>query len=81
MEDKISFPMCRFKNDKAFESTARMALWKMLRIPNVYTLESSFLGFQRNEKSAIQESTPKDYKEIGRSVCIGLFRYLYEQSN
>lgn len=46
LDEKISFEGCRFKNEKVFESTARISLWKMLRIPYVYTLESSFLGFR-----------------------------------
>ena len=38
------FNYSRFGVQKSKESTARVVLFKALRIPNIYTLESSFWG-------------------------------------
>lgn len=44
-EPRVSFVDCRFKVQKYYESTARIALWRMLRVPNIFTLEASFYGY------------------------------------
>ena len=41
----VSFRNSRFHYYKLQESTARVALWKELKISNVYTLEASFYGY------------------------------------
>jgi len=41
----VSFRNSRFHYSKLQESTARVALWKELKISNVYTLEASFYGY------------------------------------
>lgn len=38
------FPYCKFNVAKSKEATMRVALFKEMRIPCIYTLESSFLG-------------------------------------
>ena len=44
----VSFEDCRFVVQKAKESTARVALWRELKIDNIFTLEASFHGFDEN---------------------------------
>jgi len=36
--------------EKAKESTARVALWKELRLDNIFTLEASFHGYDQDVK-------------------------------
>lgn len=38
----ITFKDCRFSYSQYKEGTARVALWKEAKIPNVFTLEASF---------------------------------------
>lgn len=42
--DCFSFDACRFSIHKSKEATARVAMWKELKIPAVYTMEASFCG-------------------------------------
>jgi len=46
----VDFKECRFNVCKCKDSTARISLWKELRIPNVFTLESSFYGPRKDNK-------------------------------
>jgi hypothetical protein len=39
------------------EKTARISLWKEMRIPNVFTLEASFYGYKDHEKGGIRHFT------------------------
>ncbi len=61
--------------DRQFESTARMALWRMLKIANIFTLEASFYGHNLYGRST--HYSPKSYKEIGKSVCLTLFKFQF----
>jgi hypothetical protein len=40
----FSYDYSRFIVQKNKESTARIALWKELKIPNIFTMEASFCG-------------------------------------
>jgi cytosolic carboxypeptidase protein 2/3 len=40
----FSFEDCRFSSCASKESTARVAMWRELNIPNVFTMETSFCG-------------------------------------
>lgn len=42
--DYFSFEQSRFSMHKSKEATARMAMWKEIKIPAIYTLEASFSG-------------------------------------
>jgi len=48
--------------DRCFEATARIALWRMLRVPNIFTLEASFFGYNEPESLKIVDFTPNSYK-------------------
>jgi len=40
----FTFNQCKFNVSKAKETTARITMWKELKIPAVYTMEASFCG-------------------------------------
>ena len=42
--DYFSFEYSRFSMHKSKDATARIAIWKELKIPCVYTMEASFSG-------------------------------------
>ena len=42
--DFFSFEQCRFSMSKYKEQTARIAMFKELNIPNIFTMEASFCG-------------------------------------
>ncbi len=42
--DSFNFKDCRFNIHKSKEATARIAMWRELKIPAVYTMEASFCG-------------------------------------
>jgi cytosolic carboxypeptidase protein 2/3 len=47
--DFFSFEYCRFSMHKSKEATARIAMWKELRIPNIFTMEASFSGADKGK--------------------------------
>ena len=66
------YPMMVCKKDKRFSyeycryspcnpSSARQVLFDYLQIPLVYTVESSFYGYKKNETNIV-EYLPNDYK-------------------
>jgi hypothetical protein len=72
IDEKIKFEDSTFKVQKYYEETARIALWRMLNIPNIYTLETSFYAYRSSEGRHVYFS-PNSYKDLGISVCLGLF--------
>ena len=44
VSDQFSYPKCKFSNSRTKEGTSRVSLWRILRIPAVYTLETSLCG-------------------------------------
>jgi hypothetical protein len=44
MYPPFSYKDCNFLVNKSKKGTARIALWEGLKIPNIFTLESSFCG-------------------------------------
>lgn len=64
----FSYTKCRFSTEKSREGTSRMAIWRLLRIPAVYTLETSLCG-STPESSAPHFSTD-DLRQIGKNLCL-----------
>jgi len=82
----FDFKSCRFVNQKAKETTARIALWRMLEIPFVYTLEASFFGPRKpgapDPAKQAQEGRHfaiQDYLDIGRDVCLNLLQLMRDE--
>ena len=42
--EMFSYSKCKFMQGRAKEGTSRVSIWKMLKIPAVYTLETSLCG-------------------------------------
>jgi hypothetical protein len=70
------FPMLVCKNDQRFDYksnrfkggsdlTARKVLFDLLNIPFIYTVESSFFGYQKEGDFKIIPYQPNDYREMG----------------
>lgn len=70
----FSFPDSRFSIHKSKESTARVSLWKEYKIPNVFTLEASFFGYD-SPKGTVHFSQ-NDFKNIGRYLCKAIYVYI-----
>lgn len=58
-DDRFSYSSCRFSPCNT--SSARHVLFEELRIPLVYTVESSFYGYQKNDHKIV-EYLPNDYR-------------------
>ena len=72
--DSFAYDSCRFSMHKSKESTARITMWKELKIPAVYTMEASFCGPQIG-KFAGMHFTTNDLMDIGRALCLSLIIY------
>jgi hypothetical protein len=72
--DYFSFEDCRFSNQLCKESTARVAMWRELNIPNVFTMESSFCGADRGELCNKEFGT-QDLILAGEKVLLCLLVY------
>lgn len=68
------FNYSRFGVQKSKESTARVVLFKNLRIPNIFTLESSFCG---NEHGPYKDKhfTREDLQQVGKDLCRTILIY------
>jgi hypothetical protein len=65
------YEYCRFKVQKSKESTMRVALFKETRIPEVYTMESTFCGADQGEFSGLHMTTAQ-LKSLGESLLQAL---------
>ena len=45
--DYFSFEQSRFSMHRSKEATARIAIWKEIKVPAIYTMEASFCGADR----------------------------------
>ena len=70
----FSYDYCRFKVQKSKESSARIALWKELRVPNIFTMEASFCGpnVLKDDESELKHFCTKDLEKIGEGLCKSL---------
>ena len=65
----FSYKSSVFSVSRSKASAARIAMWKELHLPSVYTIEASFYG----PSSKVGEHfTLKNLMEMGRSICKGL---------
>ena len=60
----FSYPKCKFSVGKTKEGTSRIALWRLLKISTVYTLETSLCG--SSIKSDMPHFTPSHLMHIGK---------------
>ena len=74
LTEMFSYKDCSFQIHKSKEKTARIALWNEYKIPNIFTLEASFFGYD-TVKGAVHY-TQDDYMSIGKYLCKALYVYL-----
>ncbi len=74
VSDSFSYDSCRFNMHKSKESTARISMWRELKIPAVYTMEASFCGPMIG-KTAGMHFTTEHLIGIGRALCLSLIIY------
>jgi hypothetical protein len=72
--DYFSFEYCRFSTHKSKEATARVTMWKELKIPTIYTMEASFSGANKGE---LKDShfTTEHLMNMGRKLLEALIVY------
>ncbi len=70
----FSFTSSRFGVQKCKESTARVTLYKELGIPDVFTLEASFLGCDFGQAAGMHLDT-SGLMRIGGDVCRAMLGY------
>jgi cytosolic carboxypeptidase protein 2/3 len=70
----FSFDYSRFGVQKSKEATARIALFKELKIPNVFTMESSFAGMDVG-KYAGMHFTVDMLATLGKDLCRTILAY------
>jgi hypothetical protein len=72
--DSFSFEASRFNIHKSKETTARVAMWRELKIPAVYTMEASFCGAQIGKNAGLHFTT-EHFMESGKKFLIALLLY------
>ena len=78
--DFFSFEYSRFSVHKSKESTARVTLWRELKIPNVFTMEASFCGADKGEHKD-KHFQPEHFLLSGRRLLEALIVYFKIQVN
>eukprot|EP00826_Nyctotherus_ovalis_P049677 TRINITY_DN601_c0_g6_i1.p1 TRINITY_DN601_c0_g6~~TRINITY_DN601_c0_g6_i1.p1 ORF type:complete len:664 (-),score=128.42 TRINITY_DN601_c0_g6_i1:465-2456(-) len=68
----FSYEESRFSVSKYKASTARIAMWKELHVPAVYTVEASFFGPTAKGK---EHFSTEELVGVGRSICQALVVY------
>ena len=75
----FSFSYSKFGNQKSKEATARVALFNEVKIPNIFTMESSFCGMNQGPYAHYHFSTD-NLMQTGRDFCRILLIYCTIQS-
>ncbi|CAD8166524.1 unnamed protein product [Paramecium pentaurelia] len=70
----MDYPSCTFRIENAKDKTARIQLWRELKINWVYTYECSFYGQQQKHYQI------KDYLNCGISICNALSQIVKDTS-
>ena len=66
----FSYSKCRFGQHRTMEGTSRISLWRDLKVPSIYTLESSFCGTNDGKLFTVD-----DLKQIGYDLLKSLIVY------
>lgn len=68
----IRFEDSSFVNDQYKRNTARIQLFLSLKLPNIYTFESSFFGYSGKNKER-KHYTQDGYREMGAALGKAIF--------
>jgi len=80
----FSYDYSRFKVQRNKEQTARISLWREIRVPNIFTMEASFCGPKAHSsiiptseqaKALNYHFTAGDLMDIGKNLCQTLLLY------
>lgn len=86
----FSYDYSRFKVQRDKEQTARITLWREVKLPNIFTMEASFCGPKApasvdpnslEAKKLNYHFTTKDLKDIGQNLCQTLLLYCAGEVN
>ena len=72
--DFFSFEYSRFSVHKSKEATARISMWKELKIPAIYTMEASFCGADKGNLKD-QHFNSSHFMQAGKKLLEGLLVY------
>lgn len=72
-KNMFSYPRSKFSVSKGKEGTSRIAIWRLLKIPSVYTLETSLCGAAM--KSSMPHFTPAHLMQLGKQLCMAVLVY------
>lgn len=72
--DSFSYEASRFSIHKSKESTARVSMWRELKIPAVYTMEASFCGPSIGKNAGLHFTT-EHFMESGKKLMLALLIY------
>jgi len=72
--ENFSYEDSKFSVHKTKDKTARVAMWRELKIPAVYTMEASFCGADFGPNKDYHFGT-EHFLEAGKSLCLGLLIY------
>lgn len=72
--DFFSFEQSRFSMSRSKDGTARIAMFKELNIPNIFTMEASFCGADKGEFKD-QHFTTDMFMTAGRRLLETLLVY------
>ena len=71
VSDYFSYKSCSFRMQKSKESTLRISIFTETKVPNTYTLESTFSGCDIGPFAGLHLSI-EDLKLMGRDVCMAI---------
>ena len=74
LDPDFAFPSCRFNVHRSKEQTARITMWRELKLPAVYTMEASFCGADQGKNKGMHFTT-EHFLEAGRRICLSLLIY------
>ncbi|KAG8455300.1 hypothetical protein GDO86_001482, partial [Hymenochirus boettgeri] len=69
----FSLSSCSFVVEKSKESTARVVVWKEIKVQRSYTMESTLCGCDQGKYKDLQIGT-KELEEMGSKFCLGLLQ-------
>jgi hypothetical protein len=71
--DYFNYKKCKFKIERAKQGTSRISLWRLIKTPAVYTLETSLCGGDIDGKTP--HFTPLDLYKIGKQFSLAILLY------
>ena len=72
---QFRYAACQFRNQSNRQKTARLVVWRELRLPNSYTVEGSFYGFLTEDRRT-ESFTEETVMEAGAGIGQGILRYV-----